>query len=180
VLAAISIGRVAGIPMRSTPTDRPLLRFAGALLVAVVVVSAMLWLGLEVSGFTATESRRVLETYEVDLLSDSQRLDLQELLGEGRYGLARPVARPALDRPGPRDDARGFVRLDVSVDERGQVTDVRVIDASPAGIFEAQAIAEIRQRRYAAGVIDGVAVPSRHLEIVAFTLAPADVLERPE
>jgi len=152
--------------------DNAGLRFVGSLGVAFCIVSAMLWFALEISGFADGEESRALETHEVTLLSDSERLDLQELLGEGRYALTLPVAPDPVTAPAPRIAARGFVRLDVSVDAAGTVADVRVIDADPPGIYDAQAVAEIRGRHYAPDVVDGMPVASRRLEIVDFTISP--------
>lgn len=150
-----------------------IIRFAGSLGLALCIVVAMLWLGLEVSGFAEGDSPRVLETHDVTLLSESERLDLQALLGEGRYGLVAPSVPDRVGTPSPRAAERGFVRLDVLVDESGAVADVRVIDAEPPGVYEAQAVAEIRRKRYSPDVVDGAAVTSRHLEIVDFAVSPA-------
>ena len=154
--------------------DSAPLRFLGALGTALCVVLAMLWFSLEVSGFADRAQRRGPEAHEVGLLSDSERWDLRDLLGEGRRGIASMPALPGVIEP--RDftrDQHGIVQLDVSVDAAGNVADVRVIDASPAGIYEAQAIAEIRGRRYPPEMVNGRASPSRHLEIVDFAIRPA-------
>jgi TonB family protein len=151
-----------------------LLRFIGSFGVALCVVLAMLWFGLEVSGFTDRMQRSGLETHEVSLLSDAERWSLRDLLGEGRHVLTPIPAAPGVtDSLDLSRELRGIVRLDVRVDASGTVEDVRVIDASPAGIYEAQAIAEIKGRRYAPEIAAGRAVPSRHLELVDFTLRPA-------
>jgi outer membrane biosynthesis protein TonB len=65
------------------------------------------------------------------------------------------------------------VRLEVHVDAAGNVADVRVIDAVPAGIYEKQAIADVRSRPYEPEIVAGRAMPSRRLEIVDFTVTPA-------
>lgn len=153
--------------------DSFIVRFAGSLGVALCIVLAMLWLGLEISGFANQDDPRVLETHDVTLLTESERLDLQALLGEGRYGRVAPSLAEPVAMPMPRTASHGFVRLDVVVDELGEVTDVRVIDADPPGIYEAQAIAEVRRKRYSPDVVDGAPIASRHLEIVDFTLSPA-------
>ena len=144
----------------------------GSLGVALCIVLAMLWFGLEISGFTDGDEPRALDAHDVTLLSESERRELQALLGEGRYGLTLPVKPDPVAAPAPRISARGFVRLDVSVDASGNVADVRVIDADPPGIYESQAVAEIRAKHYAPDVVDGVAVAGRRLEIVDFTVSP--------
>ena len=165
--------------MRSDESNLPYahsaaLRFLGALGVALCIVLAMLWFGLELTGFADREPRRGLEAHEVSPLSDAERWDLRDLLGELR---SEPPLIPAppdgVERLDPTREQRGLVQLEVRVDAAGNVADVRVIEASPAGIYEAQAIAEIEGRRYAPETIDGRAVPSRHLELVDFTVQPA-------
>jgi len=148
------------------------LRFAGSLGVAFCIVSAMLWLALEISGFADRDESRALATHDVTLLSESERLDLQELLGEGRWALTLPVVPDPVTAPAPPTAARGFVRLAVSVDASGSVAEVRVIDADPPGIYEFQAVAEIRGRHYSPDVVNGVPVATRRLEIVDFTVSP--------
>lgn len=154
-------------------TDSVALRFLGALGVALCVVLAMLWFGLELSGFADREPGRGLEAHEVSLLSDAERWNLRDLLGEVRSGLpAMPVSPDGVERLDQTGEQRGIVQLDVRVDAAGHVADVRVIAASPAGIYETQAIAEIEGRRYAPEMVDGRAIPSRHLELVDFTIRP--------
>ena len=153
---------------------RTSLRFLGSLALALCVVLAMLWFALELTGFTDRAQRRPLEAHEVGLLSDVQRERLGSLLGEGRVAPGPvPRAEGGIAPIDPAREQRGVVRLDVAVDSSGRVADVRVIDAEPAGIYESQAIAEIRARRYEPEVIDGRAVPSRHLEIIDFTIRAA-------
>lgn len=154
--------------------DNIALRFLGSLVVALCIVLTMLWLGLEVSGFGTRDDGRELQTHDVTLLTDAERLDLQALLGEGRFGLEAPAQPAPVEQPARASASRGFVRLDVRVDARGNVADVRVIDADPLGIYEARAVADVRRRRYSPDVVDGVPVPSRHLEIVDFMVTPAD------
>lgn len=151
--------------------DSAPLRFLASLCVALCVVSVLLWFGLEISGFTARQERRALETHAVDLLSDAERRGLRDLLGEGRPGpLPEPSAIAPIDRP---RELRGMVRLEVDVDAAGGVSGIRVIDASPAGIYESQAIVDVRRRKYAPEIQNGRAVPSRRLEIVDFVVTPA-------
>jgi len=149
-------------------------RFIGSLALALCVVLAMLWFALEVTGFTDRDQGRTLELHEVGLLSDAERERLGRFFGWGRE-LPGPVPRApgVFEQLDPAREQRGVVRLDVAVDASGKVADVRVIDAEPAGIYETQAVAEIRARRYTPELVDGRAVPSRHLEIIDFTLRPA-------
>lgn len=150
-------------------TERAILRFAGSFGVALCVVLAMLWFALEITGFNERQQRRELEVHEVDLLTEAERYDFRELLGEREIGpspMLAPLAEiPSLDLS---RDVRGIVQLEVLVDPTGSVTNVRVIDAAPAGIYEQQAIAEVEARRYEPEYVDGRPVATRRLEIVDF------------
>ena len=158
-------------------TESAFLRFAGSFGVALCVVLAMLWFSLEISGFNERQQRRELEIHEVSTLTDQQRHDFGDLLGERRIEPPRGLAPLAEIEPlSLSRDIRGIVQLEVLVSPAGDVTDVRVIDASPPGVYEAQAVAEVEARRYDPEYVDGRAVPSRRLEIVDFRVrdVPAD------
>ena len=155
-------------------TESTVLRFVGSFGIALCVVMAMLWFSLEISGFNERQQRRELEAHEVSVLTEDQRRDFRELLGDGQIRPS-PMLAP-LAEIAPLDlnrDARGIVQLEVLVDSTGAVTDVRVIDASPAGVYEEQAIAEIETRLYEPEYIDGRAMPTRRLELVDFTVRSA-------
>jgi len=150
-------------------TKPSILRFAGSFGVALCIVTGMLWFSLEISGFNERQQRRELDVHEVDVLTEAERHDFRELFGEQDIGpspMLAPLAEiPALDLS---RDVRGIVQLEVLVDAAGSVSSVRVIDASPAGIYEQQAIAEVGTRRYEPEYVDGRAVATRRLEIVDF------------
>lgn len=150
-------------------TEPSILRFVGSFGVALCVVTAMLWFSLEISGFNERQQRRELDAHEVDVLTESEKRDFGELLGESDIGpspMLAPLAEiPALDLS---RDVRGIVQLEVLIDAAGSVSSVRVIDASPAGIYEQQAIAEVQSRSYEPEYVDGRAVATRRLEIVDF------------
>jgi TonB family protein len=56
------------------------------------------------------------------------------------------------------------LRFDVTAD--GRVTDVIVVESYPPGVFDAQAIASIRRRRYKPSIVDGVAVERPGIEVL--------------
>lgn len=82
---------------------------------------------------------------------------------------AEPPPKPRLAVP-PRE-VRGFVQLEVTLDERGRVVDARVVGAMPPGRYEAQALADVRARSYPPIMVDGKAVPGRFAEVVNFQVA---------
>ena len=153
-------------------TEPSVLRFAGSFGVALCIVTAMLWFSLEISGFNERQQRRELDAHEVNLLTEAEQRDFRELFGERDVGpspMLAPLAEiPALELS---RDVRGIVQLEVLVDAAGSISNVRVIDASPPGLYEQQAIAEVQTRRYEPEYVDGQAVATRRLEIVDFRVS---------
>lgn len=61
------------------------------------------------------------------------------------------------------------VRYDVTAE--GAVANARVVASAPAGVFDAAALASVRQWRFRAAVVGGVAVPAQgQLSTLRFTL----------
>jgi TonB family protein len=153
--------------------DSSVLRILLSFGAALCVVLVMLVIGLEVSGFTERRERRALEAHEVSLLSEFERRDFRELLEDPqppRSGALAPLAEiPALAL---QRRVRGIVQLEVFIGADGVVEDVRVLDASPPGLYEQAAVEEIRGRQYPQEVTGGAAAPYRRLEIIDFELAP--------
>lgn len=87
-----------------------------------------------------------------------------------------PKPRPAV----PPREVRGFVQLEVVLDERGRVVDARVVGAMPPGRFERQALADVRARSYPPIVVDGKPVAGRFTEVVNFQVLaePGDAKDR--
>ena len=139
-------------------------RFAGSFCLALLVVAVLLAMGVQVQ--TALEpERESLKFHDVELLSTIERARFADELGESRTRTA-PKLPPLQDIPAVeiQREAQGFVQLEVIVDAVGGVTDVRVLGATPAGVYEQQAIDQLRQRRYAP------ATAGRVLEIVEFKI----------
>lgn len=63
--------------------------------------------------------------------------------------------QPQFPRQALESGQSGFVRLMLTVDTDGRVLDVRVVDASPPGVFEASAMAAARKGRFHPRVVDG-------------------------
>ncbi|MGC4027341.1 MAG: energy transducer TonB [Steroidobacteraceae bacterium] len=63
----------------------------------------------------------------------------------------------------------GWVELEFTVNTEGRVQDIRVLDAEPADVFNAAAIAAVRRWRYAPVMRGGVAVPQRAQQRIRFT-----------
>jgi TonB family protein len=158
------------MPTDQAPLDtRPLLlRFGVSLALASVIVFALLVGSLYMFG--AYEKRDGPRSHSVGLLSESERLDLAELLGE-RVEPERPTLPPLEEIPAlelPTAPQSGFVQVEVMVDEQGRVTSAEVVGATHEGVFEEQALAIVRSRRYVPRPDGGL---DRRTEIVDYTIA---------
>ena len=145
-------------------------RFLGSLLLALLVVGGLLAVGLNVYGLFQEEGDE-MAFHDVELLSEIERARMAEQLGE-TPGRRLPKLPPLDQIPAVnlQRNVQGFVQLEVEVDEYGQVMDVRVLGATPAGIYEQQAVEQIRTRKYAPVAAGGEA--GRRLEIVEFQVSP--------
>ncbi|MCZ6762553.1 MAG: TonB family protein, partial [Gammaproteobacteria bacterium] len=123
-------------------------RILGSSLAAIVVVFLLMTIGLRIYGLFDEPEEDGLVVHPVSLLDDFQRQALAGELGEDRPP-PMPVAADRLDLPGIDTDIgrHGFVELEVLVGVDGSVGTVRVIDSYPQGVYEEQAIREVRQRR---------------------------------
>ena len=156
--------------------DHSALRFAASFALALVVVLGMLVIGLRISGFMEQGEARALNLQEVQVLSERERRDFTELLGEGtgsRLSTLLPLEQiPPLKMS---REIQGFVQLEVIVAEDGSVRDVRVLNATPAGVYDETAMAQVRSRHYSPDLQDGQPVVTRMLEIIDFSLSEAEL-----
>lgn len=139
-------------------------RFAGSFCLALLVVGLLLAMGVQVQTRLEPE-RESLKFHDVELLTAIERANFADELGESRTRTA-PKLPPLQDIPAVeiQREAQGFVQLEVIVDTTGSVRDIRVLGATPAGVYEQQAIDQVRQRRYSPADADA----ERILEIVEF------------
>ena len=70
------------------------MRFVAAFGVAVLVVLAMLLIGLRLSGFMRPDDTRMLDLHDVEVLGETQRRDLADVLGED--GVRAPPRFPLI------------------------------------------------------------------------------------
>lgn len=113
--------------------------------------------------------------HDVELLSEGDRERYADSLGEP--GGRQPLSLPALDEIPPVEIARtatGFVQLEVMTRPDGSVAEVKVLGATPAGVYEQQAISSVRARRYPRS-----AEGERHLELVDFKVPQTPGRELP-
>ena len=62
------------------------------------------------------------------------------------------VAAPEYPRGAERRELEGYVQVRYNVNENGEVADVEVVEASPAGIFDRSVMRALEDWRYEAGV----------------------------
>jgi TonB family protein len=60
----------------------------------------------------------------------------------------------------------GLVHLRFDVDPNGRVTDIVIVESYPPGVFDDQAIASIKRRRYEPNIVDGVPVGRTGIEVL--------------
>jgi TonB family protein len=131
----------------------------------------MLLVGAEVHGVFDDDDGD-FTAHPVRLLTAFERMDLGELLGESSRRTVPPPPPPAPKFQLPGRATRGFVQLQVNVDESGRVTDVAVLDAMPAGVYEQDAVREVSRKLYPPAIREGIAVPDTVTEIVEFSVPP--------
>jgi TonB family protein len=148
-------------------------RFAGSFCLALLVVAVLLAMGVQVQTALEPEDES-LKFHDVELLTAIERARFADELGESRTRTA-PKLPPLKDIPAVeiQREVQGFVQLEVIVDASGGVSDIRVLGAAPAGVYEQQAMDQVLKRRYA----PAAAGHERILEIVQFRV-PAPNTER--
>jgi protein TonB len=82
----------------------------------------------------------------------------------GMNGDPQPFVRVLPDYP-PNGRGDGWVLVQFDVSAAGAVVDPRVVDASPRGMFDKNALRAIERWRYRPAVVDGQAVERRGLRV---------------
>ncbi|GEA06917.1 hypothetical protein KUL42_16780 [Alteromonas sp. KUL42] len=68
------------------------------------------------------------------------------------------------DNP-PKEAPDGWVRMSFDITSSGTTENIKVIDSSPSGIFESEAIKALSKWKYKPKFIDGVAVKQTDLKV---------------
>ena len=125
----------------------------------------------------AVYDRLVDDVQVVDLQADPALRKAVDDSIAGRAPVAEvesPTERPEPAYAVPPRDVKGFVQVEVRLDEHGKVVEAKVVGAIPPGVYERQALEQVRARRYAPITIEGRAVPGKVTEVIDFTVpAPA-------
>ena len=80
------------------------------------------------------------------------------------------VIRPLYPREANLAGIEGWVKVEFTITESGTVKNPRVIEASPARIFNREAIRAILNWKFKPRIVDGVAVDRQATQLIEFTL----------
>lgn len=150
------------------------LRYAAALAAATLLV--LLTTALILDFFDNPNTDPVLEVvHGVDVLHLAEHPEIEAQM---RQQVVRNVPEP----PPPPDFERevsGFVQLEFTVNPDGSVSNVDVVGAVPAGVYEEQAKQIIEARRYTPEFTADTATARRETEVIQFSV-PAESVTVPD
>jgi TonB family protein len=87
---------------------------------------------------------------------------------------AQPIARPIPDYPTTAGAAEGYVKLRFTVGKDGHVADAAVVESNPPGVFDAAALAGVKQWTFRPRLIDGQPADQPNIPIMIRFKPPAD------
>ena len=87
---------------------------------------------------------------------------------------ATPIDRPIPEYPSAAGTVEGSVKLRFTIGKDGHVTAASVVESSPAGVFDATAIAGVRQWTFRPRLVDGKAVDQPDTAVLIRFKPPAD------
>jgi hypothetical protein len=153
--------------------SRPL-QFVGFAAAATVVVLALMVGAMWGFGLFA-QPEDELDAHPVELLSQTDRVDLGALLRPEVPRPPEPPPTPIEPLEIPARQVSGFVQIEVETDAEGRITRAEVVNALPAGVYEEPALRQVRQRRYPPRAGGG-----SYVEVVPFRVSPDAVPPQPE
>lgn len=150
------------------------LRIAVSMLVATVMVFLVTALILDF--FDQPNTDPVLEVvHGVQVIHLAEHPEIESLM---RQQAARNVPEPPPVPPTFEREVSGFVQLEFTVNPDGSVSNVDVVGAVPAGVYEDQAKQIIAARRYTPEFTAETATARRETEVIQFSVptdtAPSD------
>lgn len=155
-----------------------LLRILASFLLATVFVFTVVGLGINYYD-QDDDNPPVLDFVEVDNIDLGEHPDLADAIEREREKYRKPQedTTPPLPPARPERQIAGFVQLEYTINADGTVSDVEVVGATPAGVYEDQAIRQVGGAMRAPVFENGEAVARRVTEIVEFSV-PASALRR--
>lgn len=80
------------------------------------------------------------------------------------------VIRPMYPRDAAMSGTEGWVKIEFTITETGEVRNPRVIEADPPRVFDREAVRAILKWKFKPRVVDGVAVERRAVQVIDFSL----------
>lgn len=152
-----------------------LFRYVGALAAATLLV--LLTTALILDFFDKPNTDPVLEVVQgVQVLKLAEHPEIESQM---RQQAARDVPEPPPASPVFEREVSGFVQLEYTVNPDGSVSNVEVVGAVPAGVYEEQAKQIVAARRYTPEVVEEGATARRETEVIQFSV-PADTASPPD
>lgn len=152
------------------------LRILVSFLVATAFVVTLVGIGIRVF-HSPEDDGPMLEFEEVEVVSLGENPQLADAIRREREKYETPPesSAPPLPPPLPEREIAGFVQLEYTINPDGSVSDVRIIGATPSGVYEQQAIEQVRRRMHAPTFENGEPVARRATEVIDFSV-PASAL----
>ena len=75
---------------------------------------------------------------------------------------------PVYPRAALEDNVSGEVRVRITVDAKGKVTDTVILESAPAGVFDDAALAAVRRWRFKPAEVDGQPVETSTIQSLLF------------
>lgn len=152
------------------------IRILGSFLIATAFVVTVVGIGIRVF-HSPDDGDPMLEYEEVDVVSLGDNPQLADAIKREREKYEAPPesSAPPLPPPMPEREIAGFVQLEYTINPDGSVSDVRIIGATPSGVYEEQAIEQVSRRMHAPTFEDGEPVARRATEVIDFSV-PASAL----
>jgi len=119
-------------------------------------------------GVTSAEANSVRR--DLDAAVDRQQF-LANVVGSGALSVVKSV-QPTYPAKAELNKTQGWVELDFTVADSGEVKDIAVHSASTPGVFDDAAVGALSQWRYKPVVRNGKPVPQRARIRMRFTLSP--------
>ena len=94
----------------------------------------------------------------------------KETGGESKEARATQVTNPVYPQSARARGIEGFVVLELSISERGLISEVRVLQSKPEGVFDQVAIDAVKKWTFTPAIKDGSTVLSRIKQKVNFEL----------
>lgn len=153
---------------------RLLLSAAAACAFVIVVVG----IGIRVYN-KPKEYQAITPLQEVRVVNLRENPELAEIIRKKRAGQqTEPEPRTPPPPVIPEREITGFVQLEYTINPDGTASDVKVLGAAPAGVYEEQAVARTQRSMHAPAYENGEPVARRVTEIVEFTVPASEVVQK--